>query len=264
MSISPRPHQGRVLRGPTQRIQAIDRAVHLLQAIAASSHSPTLIDLAASCGLNRSTAWRLLGTLEHHGLVARDSVTQGYTLGFEVVALASRTDYEPLLRRARPILQEYAKSLGETLTLAVPRGFDLVYVDQVDPPGVVRPSWLGQLPVLHATSSGKVFLASLSSRELEAVIPEQLERFTEHTLIDKESLLADLSATRARGYGTCDREYEEYSNGVAAPVVGYAGRPLAIVAIWAPSQRVTAASMPDYGRRIIAAADDIAARLHST
>jgi DNA-binding IclR family transcriptional regulator len=188
----------------------------------------------------------------------------GYTLGFEVVALASRTDYEPLLRRARPILQEYAKSLGETLTLAVPRGFDLVYVDQVDPPGVVRPSWLGQLPVLHATSSGKVFLASLSSRELEAVIPEQLERFTEHTLIDKESLLADLSATRARGYGTCDREYEEYSNGVAAPVVGYAGRPLAIVAIWAPSQRVTAASMPDYGRRIIAAADDIAARLHST
>ncbi len=264
MSLSPTPHQGRVLRGPAQRIQAIDRAVQLLQAIATSTRSPTLVDLAATCQLNRSTAWRLLGTLEHHGLVARDSLTQGYTLGFEIVALASRTDYEPLLRRARPILQEYANSFGETLTLAVPRGFELVYVDQVDPPGVVRPSWLGKLPVLHATSSGKVFLASLSPKELDAVVPEHLERFTEHTLVDKDGLLADLTLTRTRGYGTCDREYEEYSNGVAAPVMGYAGRPLAIVAIWAPSQRVTAATMPEYGERIIAAAHDIGAALHSS
>ena len=52
-----------------QRIQAVDRAVVLLKAVAASSTPPTVLELARRCGINRATAWRLLRTLEHHGLV---------------------------------------------------------------------------------------------------------------------------------------------------------------------------------------------------
>ena len=55
-----------------QRIQAVDRAIVLLKAVAASTTPPTVLELARRCGINRATAWRLLRTLEHHGLVDRD------------------------------------------------------------------------------------------------------------------------------------------------------------------------------------------------
>jgi predicted ArsR family transcriptional regulator len=57
------------------RIQSIDRAVELLEAIAAAGEPVTAPVLADRCGLNRSTAWRMLATLEHHGLVERDPAT---------------------------------------------------------------------------------------------------------------------------------------------------------------------------------------------
>ncbi len=69
-----------------QRIQAVDRAVALLKSVAASATPPTVLELARECGINRSTAWRLLRTLEHHGFVDRDPITQRYTVGYGAVS----------------------------------------------------------------------------------------------------------------------------------------------------------------------------------
>jgi DNA-binding IclR family transcriptional regulator len=57
-------------------IQSVDRAAALIKAIADSPHSPTVNELAAACGLNRSTTWRLLATLDSHGLIERDPISQ--------------------------------------------------------------------------------------------------------------------------------------------------------------------------------------------
>src|SRR4051794_32225061 len=54
-------------RRPTN-VQAVDRAAVLLKAVAAEPEPATAWQLAIRCGLNRSTAWRLLSTLESHGL----------------------------------------------------------------------------------------------------------------------------------------------------------------------------------------------------
>ncbi|HEY1367159.1 MAG TPA: helix-turn-helix domain-containing protein, partial [Gaiellaceae bacterium] len=61
-------------------IQSVDRAAELLKAVADSSQPPTVLELAERCGLNRSTAWRLLATLDRHGLVERDPVSQRYSV----------------------------------------------------------------------------------------------------------------------------------------------------------------------------------------
>ncbi len=128
---------------------------------------------------------------------------------------------------------------------------------------MTRASWIDQPLALHTTSGGKVFLASLSEKELEAFLSYPLERFTERTITDRVQLLISLKATRQQGYGSCDQEFEDYSNGVAAPIVGYLGRLLAVVAIWGPAQRITAENFDDYGRRIIVVAKDISARFRT-
>src|SRR5438046_5839191 len=132
-------------------IQAVDRAAALLKAVADSRQPLTVVELAALTGLNRSTAWRLLATLDQHGLVERDPVTQRYSVGYAILQMAAGGDYDALVRRARPVLERLAVDTGETVNLAVAKRFNLVYVDQVDAPPVMSPNWLGRPGAPRAT-----------------------------------------------------------------------------------------------------------------
>src|SRR3984885_974833 len=186
-----------------QRIQAVDRAIVLLKAVAASSTPPTVLELARRCGINRATAWRLLRTLEHHGLVDRDAVTQRYTVGYAATVVASAvTDGAPL-RRARPLLTGLSRRTREAVTLAVARRFNLVYVDQVEPPNMMAPNWLDKPLPLHATSGGKAFLAWLGRDGRDAILPPALPRYTERTVIDRERLERGPAGGRKKEVALC-------------------------------------------------------------
>jgi DNA-binding IclR family transcriptional regulator len=229
----------------------------LLKAISASSHPLTAWELARASGINRSTAWRLLQTLEQHGMVERDEPTGRYGIGYTALQLASAAGYDALARRARPTLQRLANDTGESVMLAAARTFSLVYVDQVDPAGMPWPNWLGRQLPLHATSAGKVFLAWLPEDERDSLLPPVLERYTAHTVTDRESLSAALSDVRRYGYGACLGEFEEFSNGVSAAVLDHRSRPAVILNIWGPSQRVSEERLPELGRMALRAAHDI-------
>ena len=241
------------------RVQSVERALGLLKAISVSPHPAGLWELARECGLNRSTAWRLLGTLEHHGLVERDPVTQRYTVGYEAIQLGAAAGYDGLARRVRPVLQRFAEAAGESVTLAAARRFSLVYVDQVDPENVPVPDWRGRSLPLHATSSGKVFLAWLERAERDAVLPPRLEAYTHRTITDRAVLERVLASIRRTGYGTCVGEFEAFQNGVSAAVLDPQSRPVVIVNIWGPSQRVTQKRLPPLGRMVREAAAEVKA-----
>src|SRR5450432_1537772 len=80
-------------------VQSVDRALRLLKAVAASAEPASAKELAQRCGVNRSTAWRLLATLEGHGLVERDAVTGRYLVGYAAFQIASADDHDALARR---------------------------------------------------------------------------------------------------------------------------------------------------------------------
>jgi DNA-binding IclR family transcriptional regulator len=242
-----------------QRIQAVDRAVALLKAVAASATRPTVLELARDCEINRSTAWRLLRTLEHHGLVDRDPVTQRYTVGYGAVAVAAVVTDDALVRRVRPLLARLADTTGESVTLAVAKRFNLVYVDQVDPPRVAVPSWLGKPLPLHATSGGKAFLAWLRPVERDAVLPAELPRYTAHTITDRDVLERQLAEVRQVGYAICNREYEEFSSGASAVVLSMRQYPMAVINVWGPAPRNPATKLREIGRQAAQTAAEIRA-----
>jgi DNA-binding IclR family transcriptional regulator len=242
-------------------IQSVDRAATLLKTIAASPRPPTVLELAAECGLNRSTAWRLLATLEQHGLVERDAVSQRYGVGYAALRLAAAAEHDSLVRRARPELERLALETEETVNLAVARRSNLVYVDQVDPPQIMAPNWLGRPLPLHATSTGKAFLAFLPADERDAILAQRLERFTRTTITSRRRLERELDDVRRAGYSVCAGELEESLFGVSAPVLDERGRPLAIVSVWGPEHRVPRRRLPDVGRRAARTAAAIEARL---
>lgn len=221
----------------TGRVQAVDRAVALLDALASSRDAQTSQDLADRCGLNRSTAWRLLLTLEHHGLVDREA-TNRYRIGLGILRLAGTAGIEPLVRRAHPLIRRLAEATGETANLAVPRGLEVVYADQAQSDGVISLQWLGQTAPLHATSTGKAFLAALPPDDVEAALHPPLEKCTEATITDIAALHDELRQVRARGYAKSRGEFEPMLWGVSAVVLDALQRPAAVVSLWGTEGRV--------------------------
>jgi DNA-binding IclR family transcriptional regulator len=238
-------------------IQSVDRAAALLKAIADSAQPPTVIELANTTGLNRSTTWRLLATLDAHGLVERDPVSQRYSVGYAMLRIAASGEHDAIVRRARPVLERLARDTGEAVNLALAKGLHLVYVDQVDPPQILAPNWLGRHVPLHATSSGKAFLAYLDEGERDGLLGERLERFTKTTITDRRLLESDLAAARRAGYAVSVGELEESLYGASAPVLSEQGRPLAVVSVWGPDRRVPEARLGAVGVLAMTAAERI-------
>jgi DNA-binding IclR family transcriptional regulator len=218
-------------------VQSVQRAAALLGAIAGSAEPRTAPELAELCGLNRSTAWRILATLEEEGLVDREAGR--YSIGHAVATLAAAAT-DALPRAARPHLEELAGQTGETVSLAVPRGLRLVYVDQVQAPHVMAADWLGRAVPLHATSTGKALLAFLPPDELDTVIAQPLPRFTDRTITDPAELRAELDRTRRRGYAVSPGELETALWGASAPVKDRHGRAIAVVSVWGAGGRLEA------------------------
>ena len=246
---------------PYAGVQSVERALALLKAVAAGPEPATAAELALRCRINRSTAWRLLSTLEAGGLVERDPLTQRYGVGYAAFQVASAAEDDAIARRVRPIIERAAERTGEIVTLAAARRFSLVYVDQADPPRTLSPSWMGRPIPLHATSSGKVFLAWLPDAEREPLLAGGLEGFTDRTITDRAELERELAEIRRLGYGTCFGEFEDFSNGVSAAALDRRGRPVVIVNIWGPTQRVTKSRLPSLGRTVLGVAHEITAAL---
>jgi DNA-binding IclR family transcriptional regulator len=130
----------------------------------------------------------------------------------------------------------------------------LTYVDEVTPTAVLTASWLGRTVPLHATSTGKALLAFLPPAEVRRVLAEGLPAFTDTTITSPDALVAELDATRERGYGTCAGELESSLYGVSAPVLGPTGRPLAVLSIWGPGDRVSKQTFAQLGAVVLEAA----------
>ena len=186
----------------------------------------------------------MLATLEHHGLVEREPVTQRYALGYAAAQLAPRRLRAPCSSAraadARPLLRVDGRA-GDARSR---RALRLVYADQVDPPGAIAPDWPAARSRSHATSAGKAYLAWPSEAERDALLPAPLERYTPATITDRARLEAELEEIRRDGYGVCVGETEEFSNGASAVVLDRHAQPVAVVNVWGPSQRVTCRRLP--------------------
>lgn len=245
------------------RVQSVERALALLDAIAdASPRGSTVAELALACGINRATAWRLLATLEGRSLVDRDPATSRYQVGYTVARLAAASGVDGLVRRAHHVLERVCAQTGEAAILAVGRRSGLVYVDEVAPPAVLTVNWLARPVPLHATSTGKAWLAWLPEPEVRGVLGPVLEGFTDATVTDVSRLLGELGQTRERGYAVSAGELEPALCGVSAPVLRHGeDRPLAVFSIWGPADRVPPPRFQALGAVAIEAAASVEAAL---
>jgi DNA-binding IclR family transcriptional regulator len=243
----------------------VERAAALLRAVAATTgHDATATALAGVVGLNRTTTWRILATLERERLVSLDRATGWYSLGFGLIDLAGQAGGASMARAAHAVLERIAGRTGETAALAVMRDGALTYVAEAAAGAIVSVTWQGRPVPLHATSTGKVLLAFSGPDEVRELLSLQrggrLKRFTSTTITSRAALGEELVLTRERGFAVCQGEFEESAWGVSAPVLDVAGRPVAVLSIWGPPERITAKRFDSLGDVAVAGAEELAGR----
>jgi DNA-binding IclR family transcriptional regulator len=246
-------------------VQSVERAAVLLRAVAAArGPQSSTTSLAQAVGLNRTTTWRILATLEQQRLVSLDRRTGWYTLGFGLIDLAGQAGGASLARAARPVLERIAGRTGETAALAVMRDGTLTYVAEALAGAIVAVTVQGRPVSLHATSTGKALLAFSGPEEVRELLQlprgGRLQRFTSTTITSRVALGEELAHTRERGYSVCHGEFDESAWGVSAPVLDAVGRPVAVLSIWGPPERVTAKRFAGLGRLVVEGAEELAGR----
>ena len=253
------------VRPVAARVQSVERAAALLRAVAAATGPDgTATALGEAVGLNRTTSWRLLTTLEQQHLVRRDDASGTYSLGPALIDLADRAFGSALADLAEDVLHDLAARARETAALAVVRDGALTYVAEAPAGGVVTEGWLGQEVSLHATSTGKVLLAFSSPADRLRLLglPRDglLPRHTPTTLTTVAALEDELTQVRRDGYAVCRGELESSAWGVSAPVLDLVGRPRAVVSLWGPSERLTEDRFERLGRLALDGAAEVARR----
>jgi len=223
-------------------VRSVDRAAALLLALGECPAEAGVSELARRLGLHKSTASRLLATLERRGLVEQDEGSGKYRLGLVVIRLAERAERTLDLRTiALPELERLARVTRETVTLGIVEADGCLTVAQVDGPNMVAcPDWTGRTTPLHCVASGKVLLAAMAERDVLRIARPGLPARTERTITGLEALLEELARIRRRGFATAFSEWIEGTNGVAVPVADARGRVIASIGVWGPAFRVTA------------------------
>lgn len=246
----------------TAVIRSVDRAVAILDLLAAEGWR-TGADVARELGVHRSTALRLLATLDRHALVERDPRTAKYRLGRRVAQLASSVRGEVDLRQAaRPVCEQLARQLGETVTLDVLDGAEIVPIEQASgSTSVMSVNWLGTRSPVHCTASGKVIVAFAPQSVRAAILGRPLERRTENTITDPADLDAQLREVRESGFARTFEELEVGLNAIAAPVRSADGEVVAGLDVSGPAHRITPGERSEQVTRTREAADDLSHRL---
>jgi DNA-binding IclR family transcriptional regulator len=247
-------------------VRSVDRAAALLLALGECHGEAGVTELARRLGLHKSTASRLLATLEKRGLVEQDDETGKYRLGIIVLRLAETAERTLDLRSiAMPELDRLARATRETTGLGVLDGDRFLTVAQADGPNLVAMGdWTGRSVPPHSVAAGKVLMAALPEREIMRLVRRGLDQLTDRTITQLEPLLEELARVRRRGYATAFGEYDAGLNAVAAPVYDARGQVAAAVDVWGPSFRVTPARVPELVGQIRASAAAVSVRLGGT
>ena len=252
---------------PESGTGTLGKAISVLDIVASSDGPMRFTDILAEADQPRGTLHRQLSNLVEEGLLTlgRDHT---YTLGLRLLKFASKAWAGNQFRQiAEPHLRALHDQTGETVHLGVLRGTEVIYLDKVESRQAVRMySQIGNASPCYCTGVGKAALSALPQAQLSEITKEiRFRRFTDHTLVDRDALLAELAEIRASGNSYDREEHELGIRCVAAPVYSADRTFVAGISVTGPAYRVSMERLEEWAGLVRETAhaimDDMGTRL---
>ena len=215
----------------SDELLSVRRALVTLELLACAPEGRGVSDLARELGVHKSSASRLLGTLQNGGLVDINAASGRFELGAGFLRLAARAvERLDLARLSLPFLRGLAERSGETAYLSVRRGLHRVAVQEVESVSAVRMvAGVGHPYPLYRGAPSKILLAALPDDEVERILtaipPEDV---SSRQVVD---LRAQIARAQQDGYAISIEENSPSAAAVAVPIRGHLGNVVAALGV---------------------------------
>ncbi|WP_224749681.1 IclR family transcriptional regulator [Polycladospora coralii] len=222
-------------------VRAAERAMDILLCFV-TEQKLGMMEIATRTGLNKSTVFRLLATLEKKGFIKRDPATEKYQLGFRIWELAANIDHsnDPAVLFL-PEMERLRDEIDETISLYIRDGNERVRIQAVESMQAIRRvAPIGARMPLSVGASSKILMAYLNEEEIIQQVLNDAAWIQDMKL---ETYVEQLKQIKARGYAISIEEREEGTAAVSVPVFSRRGRFVAALAVSGPVTRMNKIQM---------------------
>ena len=245
-------------------VESVLRALRLLECFRTGEPELSLAELVRRSGYSKSTAHRLLHTLQVGGWLERTPTStfrltiRPFQTGSVLVESLDVTAVAP------PLLTRLSIESGQTTYLVVAAGTDAVCLERVSVGARIRVLELeiGGSQALHLGGAPRALLAFDEDALLPGVLRAGLEARTPTSLTTEQELRADLAATRARGYAISDGDSTVGVAALGAPVFGHGERVVGAISLGGIAEDIVP-PRPEHVAALLRTASDLSARLGS-
>lgn len=247
-----------------QGVPAVRRAVAILELLANARRGLSLSEISRKLQVPKTSAHRILNTLEEMQCVHRNPVGSRYYLGLKLVGF-NRATVEGLELReeALPLLTGLMQRTGFTVHMAVLEHDQAVLIAKLEPANQRSiGTWVGRAMDVNSTAAGKALIAFLHPDEIEDRIKgKTFVRHNNRTIVSMARLRKELGQVRQQGYAVDNEEDEMGTRCVGAPVFGRSGQPIAAISVVGMKDEVPETRIPSLGEIVKQTATSISMRL---
>lgn len=228
----------------TDFVGGFAKGLKVIEAFGEARPRLTITDVSRETGLDRATARRCLLTLAELGYAAYDG--KFFELTSKILRLGhAYLSATSLPRLVQPYLDQLSEKIGQSASVSVLDGTEIVYVARAAQKRVMSINLMpgSRLPA-YCASMGRVLLAALPEVEARAVIDaSELKANTAFTLTDPEALMGEFDRIRRQGYALIDQELEVGLRSIAVPLENGHGHVVAALNVGAPAALAGAKDM---------------------
>ncbi len=238
-------------------IASVQHALNILNLFDGTHAELGNSDIARLLNMNPGTVAGLIYTLRINRYLDQNPDNRKYRLGLKLAERAFvLLDQIDLRKIAAPIMENLLEWSGESVNLAIHDFQEVVYIERLfGGHSLGIRSELGKRAPLHSTALGKAILANFDQNEIQSILVDyKFTAVTPKTIVDLDKFLAELEKVKKDGYAVDEQENELGGRCIAAPIMDHTGKSIAAISISSPVQRFPVEKIPDYGKRIKAAA----------
>ena len=228
-------------------VQSIERALDIIEAVAANKNSSVLTEIAEKVGLHKSTAYRIISTLLKRGYLKKNA-DGTYKIGLKLIeAVSYYIDSLELQTEVRPYIAQITAKFGLTSHLGILESDKVVYIEKMDIFSNIKLySQIGLRMHAYCSSLGKCLLANFSNTQLRSIMGKtEFTRFTPNTITTIEALQKEIDSVRQRGWAIDDEEFEIGHRCIGAPVYDYRGDIIAAISASGSTTILTNERIPE-------------------
>lgn len=217
-------------------VSSVLKVFGILQALAEQKEIG-VTELSQRIMMSKSTVYRFLQTMKTLGYVMQEGDSDKYALSLKLFELGAQAlEYQDLLEIADVAMRKLGKATRETVHLASLDEGSIIYLHKIDSEYNLRMySRIGRRRPIYSTGLGKVLTAWLDEVEVRDMLADtEFERFTEFTLPNLESLMAQLQQVRQQGYAEDNEEMELGLRCFAVPIYDRFGTVIAGLSVSLP------------------------------